>query len=209
MGLTFVIPGNGTQALAQAINQNNVDPEVAYGYPLNGRAIRMFYGSIHDILSYPCEVRQIISEFKSSRWPPPSKDGDPDLIEAASLSVHGTDEQYIENVHLEPYASEGFFWNVLYKEHYCKLFRKAEAFVKETGEADDVIVFIRCRKNLLSTTLLVILSFIAVAALTPVNTKIPPFHDIIVKYLRLFIIDLRKMPLRLPSAMHEEGSSAY
>lgn len=73
------------------------------------------------------------------------QDGKPDLIQAASVSIHGPHGQYIENVHLEPFESEEQFWDAHYRGAYSKLLRKAEDFVKSTGGAssDDTLVFIR------------------------------------------------------------------
>jgi histone deacetylase HOS3 len=72
------------------------------------------------------------------------QDGKPDMVQAASVSIHGPHGQYIENVHLEPFESEEQFWNVHYRGAYSKLLSKAEDFVKSTGGAsDDTLVFIR------------------------------------------------------------------
>jgi histone deacetylase HOS3 len=72
------------------------------------------------------------------------QDGNYDLVAAASLSIHGSHGQHIENVHLQPYSSEEQFWEVLYKTKYNTLLSKAEAFVQSTGSRqDDVMVFIR------------------------------------------------------------------
>jgi histone deacetylase HOS3 len=108
--------------------------------------LRIFYGSAHDILSYPCE------------------DGNPELVRDASISLpHGAHGQWIENVHLETYESEQEFWighedEGAYERTFGKLLRSAEQFVRRTrsresptsqqaqrGEAeDDVIIFISC-----------------------------------------------------------------
>jgi len=72
------------------------------------------------------------------------KDGKASLIQAASVSIHQSHGQYIENVHLQTYTSEQHFWDVLYREQYSKLFTKAIEFLDATGGAgDDVMVFIR------------------------------------------------------------------
>ncbi len=87
---------------------------------------KIYYGSLHDILSYPCE------------------DGKVSLVQAASVSLHKSHGQYIENVHLQTYTSEQHFWDVLYKEQYSKLLDKAQAFLDDTGgPGDDVLFFIR------------------------------------------------------------------
>lgn len=60
------------------------------------------------------------------------------------MSIHGPRGQYIENVHLEKYASFEDFFDRLYEGPYKKLLTKAEQFVKETsGSSDDTLVFIR------------------------------------------------------------------
>jgi len=80
---------------------------------------------VHDILSFPCE------------------DGKLEMLQAASVSIHGPHGQYIENVHFEPFESEEQFWDVHYRETYSKLLSRAEGFVKSTGGAsDDIVVFI-------------------------------------------------------------------
>ena len=73
------------------------------------------------------------------------QDGKPDMVQAASVSIHGPHGQYIENVHLEPFESEEQFWDVYYRGAYGKLLRKAEDFVKSTGgtSSDNTLVFVR------------------------------------------------------------------
>jgi acetoin utilization deacetylase AcuC-like enzyme len=71
------------------------------------------------------------------------QDGKAEIVQAASVSLHGPHGQYIENVHLQPYTSDKHF-EVLYEGQYSKLLKKAEEFVKGTGgKGDDVLVFIR------------------------------------------------------------------
>jgi hypothetical protein len=67
------------------------------------------------------------------------------MIQAASVSIHGPHGQHIENVHLEPFESEGQFWDVHYNGAYNRLLRKAEDFIKNTGDAslNETLVFIR------------------------------------------------------------------
>ncbi len=73
-----------------------------------------------------------------------TQDGSPALVQAASVSIHQSHGQYIENIHLQTYESEDHFWNVLYKEKYSRLIRRAEEFLEGTGGAgEDVLVFIR------------------------------------------------------------------
>lgn len=119
--------GNGTQSIVWQINEEayRAKLEADPGAPVKP-SLQVYYGSVHDILSFPCE------------------DGKPDLVQAASVSIHGPHGQYIENVHLEPFESEAQFWDVHYNGAYSRLLRKAEDFVKNTGGAssDDTLVFI-------------------------------------------------------------------
>nr|XP_019051123.1 histone deacetylase HOS3 [Kwoniella bestiolae CBS 10118]OCF30053.1 histone deacetylase HOS3 [Kwoniella bestiolae CBS 10118] len=125
--------GNGTQALVMPLNAaaHAEDLQVKAGKPQtmlgrDGRKRRGwkgFYGSVHDIYSYPCE------------------DGDVDLIKDASISLaaHG---QYIENIHLQPYENEADFYARIYPL-YLALLKKAKVYMDETGaEPSRTIVFI-------------------------------------------------------------------
>ncbi|WVF67950.1 hypothetical protein IAT40_002712 [Kwoniella sp. CBS 6097] len=117
--------GNGTQSLVMPLNAASYaeDLQVKAGKPMmmtsrNGsrrRGWKGFYGSVHDIYSYPCE------------------DGDLDLIKDASISLaaHG---QYIENIHLQPYEDEADFYARIYPL-YLALLEKARVFMQQT-EAD-------------------------------------------------------------------------
>ncbi|KAF8157895.1 histone deacetylase domain-containing protein [Crassisporium funariophilum] len=121
--------GNGTQSIAWQINEETYRQtlESEGGAPESKIGPQIYYGSIHDILSYPCE------------------DGKANLVQAASVSIHKSHGQYIENVHLQTYTSEEHFWNVLYKEQYSRLLGKAQEFLDDTGgPGDDVMVFISC-----------------------------------------------------------------
>ncbi|TFK34787.1 histone deacetylase domain-containing protein [Crucibulum laeve] len=122
--------GNGTQSIVWQINEETYRQslETESGALLPDKpGPQVYYGSIHDILSYPCE------------------DGKPHLVQAASVSLHKSHGQYIENVHLQTYTSEEHFWDVLYKDQYSRLLRKAEEFLDGTGgPGDDVMVFISC-----------------------------------------------------------------
>lgn len=76
------------------------------------------------------------------------QNGKLDLVQAASVSLHGSHGQHIENVHLQPYISNEHFFDVLYKEQYSKLLKKAEEFIEGSGGVgDDVLVFIRLVNN--------------------------------------------------------------
>ncbi|KAF8625944.1 hypothetical protein AX17_006670 [Amanita inopinata Kibby_2008] len=121
--------GNGTQSIAWQINEESYRQilEKEAGSPDAKTGPQVFYGSIHDVLSYPCE------------------DGKVELVQAASVSIHKAHGQYIENIHLEPYTSEQQFRDVLYKKKYSRLLKKAEEFLTDTGgPGDDVLIFISC-----------------------------------------------------------------
>ncbi|KAH9949834.1 Arginase/deacetylase [Amylocystis lapponica] len=121
--------GNGTQALAWQINEETYRKklEEESGAPTDKPGLQIYYGSLHDVLSFPCE------------------DGKPDLVQAASVSIHGAHGQHIENVHLKPYSSEKQFWEELYAGPYSRLLDKARDFLEETGGAgSDALIFISC-----------------------------------------------------------------
>ncbi|KAI0313788.1 Arginase/deacetylase [Amylostereum chailletii] len=122
--------GNGTQSIAWQINEDAYREKLEResGAPVSDKkSLQIYYGSVHDVLSYPCE------------------DGKQELVQAASVSIHGPHGQYIENVHLEPYESEEQFWEKLYNGAYNRLLNKAENFLRSTGEGeDDTMVFISC-----------------------------------------------------------------
>ncbi|KAK4687187.1 histone deacetylase HOS3, partial [Tremellales sp. Uapishka_1] len=126
--------GNGTQALVMPLNAASYaeDLMVKAGKPpstligKNGKRKRGwtgFYGSVHDIYSYPCE------------------DGDLDLVKDASISLAGHG-QYIENIHLQPYSSEEDFYERIYPQ-YLALLDKAKHYMLETSALPgSTIVFI-------------------------------------------------------------------
>ncbi|KAG8968693.1 hypothetical protein FRC03_006440 [Tulasnella sp. 419] len=117
--------GNGTQKIAWAIN------EETHRKDLEGRetkrGLKIFYGSLHDILSYPCE------------------DGDATLVRDASVSLHNAHGQFIENVHLESYVTEEDFHNNLYSNSYSRLIEKARAFFRVTqASPENSLLIISC-----------------------------------------------------------------
>ncbi|KAF9643925.1 histone deacetylase complex protein [Thelephora ganbajun] len=123
--------GNGTQAIAWGVNEEYyrklLQSESRSPDQVVETGLQIYYGSLHDILSFPCE------------------DGKAALVQAASVSIHGPHGQYIENIHLEKYDSTEDFFDRLYEGPYKKLLTKAEQFVKETGGSnDDTLVFISC-----------------------------------------------------------------
>ena len=60
------------------------------------------------------------------------------------MGAHG---QYVENVHLEPYASDEDFFNRLYPSYKERLLGGASRFLSAAADAtssqDDTMVFIR------------------------------------------------------------------
>jgi hypothetical protein len=138
--------GNGTQSIVWQINEETyrltLESEHANANDSQKPGLQIYYGSLHDILSYPCEVRRSVTHLAicSQLW---RKDGKLELVQAASVSIHGSHGQHIENIHLQPYASEDHFWNVLYKKTYCKILTKAEEFLRQSGSVEDTLILIR------------------------------------------------------------------
>ncbi|CAO1636998.1 unnamed protein product [Parajaminaea phylloscopi] len=98
--------GKGTAA-------GNPPPEAASKIP--PRALRVYYSSLHDIESFPCE------------------DSDPELVRDASVVLNGAHGQWITNVHLDSYDSPQHFSD-LYDQRYAPvLLGGARRFLKETG----------------------------------------------------------------------------
>ncbi|CAO1633563.1 unnamed protein product [Jaminaea pallidilutea] len=91
------------------------------------RPLRLFYGSLHDIESFPCE------------------DGDADLVRDASTVIEGAHGQWISNVHLQRYGSPEDF-RKLYEQVYIPgLLGRAERFLRETEALPErTLVFISC-----------------------------------------------------------------
>lgn len=106
---------------------------------------QIYYGSMHDILSYPCEVCWYVRGW--GRYVQLiTQDGKPGLVQAASASIHGPHGQHIENIHLQTYESDDEFWTELYAKKYRRLLSKAGIFFDQTGgPGDDALVFIRYR----------------------------------------------------------------
>ncbi|KAL1710381.1 histone deacetylase domain-containing protein [Schizophyllum commune] len=120
--------GNGTQSLIWQINEETYRQtlESEAGAPDVKPGPQMYYSSLHDILSYPCE------------------DGKSALVQAASVSIRGEHGQHVENVHLQTWKSHEEF-NALYQSQYTKVIRRAEEFLDKTGgPGKDVLVFISC-----------------------------------------------------------------
>ncbi|KAF9222901.1 Arginase/deacetylase [Gyrodon lividus] len=123
--------GNGTQSIIWQINEETyrqtLEEEASPGDVPPTKGPRIYYGSLHDILSFPCE------------------DGKTGMVQAASTSIHGPHGQYIENIHLQRYHSDAHFWDVLYPQYYLPLLLRAREFLEKTGgPGDDVMIFISC-----------------------------------------------------------------
>ncbi|KAK7054525.1 histone deacetylase [Paramarasmius palmivorus] len=120
--------GNGTQSIIWQINEETYRQtlEAEAGAPITKPGPKIYYGSVHDILSFPCE------------------DGKSELVQAASVSIHDAHGQWIENVHLKTYESEEGFHD-LYEKEYKRVIERAEHFIASTGgPGEDVLVFISC-----------------------------------------------------------------
>ncbi|KAK1222832.1 histone deacetylase [Marasmius sp. AFHP31] len=110
--------GNGTQSIVWGINEESYRQtlEAEAGAPELKPGLKAYYGSIHDII----------------------QDGKAELIQAASVSIHESHGQWIENIHLQPYEDEPSF-HKLYEEKYSQLIDKAGRFLDATGgPGDDV-----------------------------------------------------------------------
>ncbi|GAA5969107.1 hypothetical protein JCM11641_007472 [Rhodosporidiobolus odoratus] len=95
-------PKKPAAALPAAVQASEPDP------------LRIMYGSLHDIWSYPCE------------------DASPSLVAAASLTLSGGHGQFISNAHLEPWANEEEFYEKLWPGYREALLGKAEEFLTKT-----------------------------------------------------------------------------
>ncbi|KAM0755877.1 Arginase/deacetylase [Meredithblackwellia eburnea MCA 4105] len=126
--------GNGTQEIAWRINSEAnaaIAKSRAASSPRKGspaknkkpqqkeRQLQIMYASLHDIFSYPCE------------------DGDPALVQAASLNISGGHSQYIANVHLEPWDHETEFHEKLYHKYRDRLLGPAAEFCVKTAIEED------------------------------------------------------------------------
>src|SRR5262249_30998559 len=90
-----------------------------------GSGLKIFYGSVHDILSYPMES------------------GDEAFIKAASVCLMAHD-QYIWNVHLEQWQTRQDY-DTLYQEAYHLLLRKATTFLRPPhAKPQNSLIFISC-----------------------------------------------------------------
>ncbi|PWN18856.1 Arginase/deacetylase [Microstroma glucosiphilum] len=98
--------------------------DVEAGIPPRG--LQVFYSSLHDIESFPCE------------------DGDAELVRDASVCIQGAHGQWIWNVHLDKYDSPSSF-DELYRTKYSQLFTQARNFLESTGSTpSNTLVLISC-----------------------------------------------------------------
>lgn len=114
---------SGTQSLVWDINAKAAEAAASQSSSPKGkgrsnatsskRPLRVFYGSLHDILSYPCET------------------GDPQIVANASVRLAAHD-QHICNVHLQPYSSQSQFHTQVYPSYQKDLFGAATEFCKAT-----------------------------------------------------------------------------
>ncbi|KAK7022255.1 histone deacetylase HOS3 [Favolaschia claudopus] len=107
---------NGTQSIVWQMNEGTYRQtlESENGAPVSRKGPQDLYTTL---LSYPCEAGKV------------------ELVQAASVSIHGSHGQFIENNS----------WEKLYAEQYSEILRKAEEFLDSTGgPGEDVLVFISC-----------------------------------------------------------------
>jgi histone deacetylase HOS3 len=78
------------------------------------RGLKMFYGSLHDIESFPCEL------------------GDKDKVYDASVCIEGAHGQWIWNVHLDSHAGSPTAVQNAYEQKYAQLLQKARRFFEQT-----------------------------------------------------------------------------
>lgn len=61
--------------------------------------------------------------------------------------MQGTDGQWIENIHMQPYETEDKFWTD-YRKRYSMLIARATEFVQKTKAKDtQVMVLMRCASH--------------------------------------------------------------
>jgi histone deacetylase HOS3 len=61
------------------------------------------------------------------------EDGDPTLVQAASINIDGGHSQYIANIHLEPFETEAEFHKKLYERYRNGLLGAAKCFCDKTS----------------------------------------------------------------------------
>ncbi|RUP24841.1 histone deacetylase domain-containing protein [Jimgerdemannia flammicorona] len=130
---TFILLNFGTQDIAWHLNKLHFlppdsDASVSFSDPdtlPTGVPLRVFYGSTHDILSYPCEG------------------GDDDFVQAASIRLLAHD-QAVWNVHLEPWSTAAEH-DALYDSRYREIITKAREWLRRTdADPAKTVIFISC-----------------------------------------------------------------
>lgn len=114
------------------------------------RELQICYTSLHDIHSYrecfllysSCVMAHGLAIDDTA-----CEDGDPTLVQAASINLSGGHSQYISNVHLEPFSTEADFYETLYPRYRSGLLDAARSFCAktsegETDESDRTLIFI-------------------------------------------------------------------
>ncbi|MCO5599762.1 hypothetical protein L7F22_053869 [Adiantum nelumboides] len=114
-----------SNALGKDENLNQFDEdEDRWSTLLGRRGLKMFYGSLHDIESFPCE------------------DGNKQKVTDASIRLEGGHGQWIWNVHLDCHGNRDEFLSA-YERKYKDLVRKAQQFfenTQSTSKASMVII---------------------------------------------------------------------
>ncbi|PWN31491.1 Arginase/deacetylase, partial [Meira miltonrushii] len=112
--------GDGTQSIVWRINEEtsrlDADREARknrWSTLLGRRGLKMFYGSLHDIESFPCE------------------DGNKQKVSDASIRLEGGHGQWIWNIHLDCHANRDEFLSA-YEKKYKDLIKKAQEFFENT-----------------------------------------------------------------------------
>lgn len=108
----------------EQLNQPREEHEDRWTTLLGRRGLKVFYGSLHDIESFPCE------------------DGNKQKVTDASIRLEGGHGQWIWNVHLDSHANRDDFLSA-YDKKYKELIRKAKQFfenTQSTSKASMVII---------------------------------------------------------------------
>jgi hypothetical protein len=131
------------------------------------------------------------------------------LVQAASVSIHKSHGQYIENIHLQTYESENHFWDVLYKEQYSKIILRAEEFLDGTGgPGEDALIFIRSdrsdKNNIITEK-----SASSVAEWMLANTSIPQCQGTTARFLPPSTIASPMMLVHSRKNILQESLSAF
>lgn len=108
-----VIPNISFEPIKPVDIDRSEGQEDQYASLLGRRGLKVFYGSLHDIESFPCE------------------DGNQQKVTDASVRLEGGHGQWIWNVHLEGHGNRDEFL-LTYENKYKELIRKAQQFFEKT-----------------------------------------------------------------------------